>query len=59
MKALVYTGPEQLEFQDFADPTPADVEVIVNVACDPKLSVPVYSKPLITNVVRGFFLSDI
>lgn len=31
MKALVYTGPEQLEFQDFADPTPADGEVIVNV----------------------------
>ncbi|WP_370230863.1 zinc-binding dehydrogenase [Cognatishimia sp.] len=31
MKALVYTGPEHLEFQDFADPTPAQGELRVAV----------------------------
>ena len=31
MKALVYTGPEQLDFQDFPDPVPSEGEVLVRV----------------------------
>ena len=31
MKALVYTGPESISFQDVPDPEPVSDEVIVNV----------------------------
>ncbi|NQV83515.1 MAG: alcohol dehydrogenase catalytic domain-containing protein [Rhodospirillales bacterium] len=31
MKALVYTGPEQIDFRDEPDPSPADGEAIVKV----------------------------
>ncbi|MEO0637440.1 MAG: alcohol dehydrogenase catalytic domain-containing protein [Pseudomonadota bacterium] len=31
MKALVYTGPEELEFRDFADPKPASGEALISV----------------------------
>src|ERR671912_2543313 len=31
MKALVYTGPNALDFRDEADPVPADGEVLVRV----------------------------
>ena len=31
MKALVYTGPGELEFRDVADPVPAEGEVLVRI----------------------------
>ena len=31
MKALVYTGPEQLDYQDFPNPVPSEGEVLVRV----------------------------
>ena len=31
MKALVYTGPEQIDFRDEPRPSPADGEAVVKV----------------------------
>ncbi len=31
MKALVYTGPEQLAYQDFADPAPQDGDALIRI----------------------------
>ncbi|MFT5001090.1 MAG: L-gulonate 5-dehydrogenase, partial [Planctomycetota bacterium] len=31
MKALVYTGPKELEFRDVADPTPKEGEVLIKI----------------------------